>query len=161
MQCTRTITQSCLILELSPLVDFLVQSITSKLLMGFEWLFSDWRRTLRGHAVAKSYNSIFHDFWIISPVWIPLFDFCPGHNSKTTQRIQLNFHRMIEDIEEKCIVQEPFTPSCHILELCPLVEFPYEHNFKITEVIPFHRMIENLRGNAVYKNHNSTTPVFF
>jgi hypothetical protein len=70
-----------------PLLLFLVQSITLKLLVGIQYNFIHLSSTLRGSAVHKNHNSI----WQITGL-LPFDTFpCPEHNLKIMVGIQNNF----------------------------------------------------------------------
>jgi len=84
--------------------------------------------------VHKNNNFKTSYFWSYCPLPIFILEFCQEDNAKSIQATDLQFHRQIDLIEEKCSAQEPYFWSycsllIFILEFCP------QHNFETMQGI--------------------------
>ena len=73
---------------------------------------------------------------------------CPGHNSKTIQRILLKPHIVIKDIASKCSVCEPYLPC--FLNYFPLLNF-LGHNSKTIQgiLLKVHIVIKDIERKCI------------
>ena len=62
-------------------------------------------------------------FWSYCPLFIFILIFCPKHNFKTMQSINMKLHRQINLIQVKCSAQEQLLKPSYFWSNCPMFIF--------------------------------------